>query len=156
MPKKTYLFFSLVVGVFFLVKCTSENPKSATTAPTAGGADCSTVCEPAPSAGETAATIPAGIVGTHSLTLQYAGATSPYTNGTAGTFVIGADNTLQVTIDGACITLKNPITRTSSVEFVFKDSCNKNLEYQVSVTPSGGLNEVNYGPVGGGYHGQFH
>ncbi len=144
----------ILFAAFVLVACTADSgDKTGTGTP---GPACTT-CEPDRTAGEAAATPSAGMVATHELTMQFAKPESPYPDGTKGTFVIGADNTLKVTINGVCTLIKNPVVRAaSSVEFIFKDNCSKNVEYQASATPSGTLNEINIGPVGGGYFGQFH
>ncbi len=106
--------------------------------------NCATVCEYTLASGDTAGTAAASIEGTYNLTMHFPDAASPYPEGTKGTFTL-MDNVLTVEIDGqACITITNPrLTTAGSTEIQFRDTCRDKISYDVSMTQSGELNEIN-------------
>ncbi|MFD2568508.1 hypothetical protein [Pseudotenacibaculum haliotis] len=137
----------LILSSLFLVflSCSSNN--------TVVGS-CATTCTYTLTAGETAGTVPASLVGTHTVTYTEIVAGAPFANGVSATFTI-ANNELTVEIDGMeCITLQNPI-QTSASEVTFVDDCRDNLKYAVSATQSGALNEINVSSTSNQFLGQF-
>lgn len=142
--KITLIFFAATV----LLAC-SSNSKS-------NPGNCATVCEYTLASGETAGTAATSIEGEHNLTMSFADAASPFSDGTKATFTL-INNILTVEVDGQeCITIKNPILTTSgSTEIQFKDTCRDNLVYAVSMTQNGDLNEINLGDLNGKFLGQF-
>ena len=117
--------------------------------------DC-TLCSYTKTANETAGTVASSLDGKYELTMHHADAKSPFADGTKANFTI-SKNVLTVEISGEeCMTLKNPILTTAgSTEVKFKDTCNKNITYDVSMTPSGELNEINISDLNGTWLGQF-
>ena len=118
-----------------------------------------TVCSPAFLSDETAATIPASMLGTYSTTYDYEQPGSPFTAGVNATFTLTSDNELILEIEGEeCLVLKNPAFREglNQSNFFFKDDCDRNICYNVSQNVDGNFNEVNIQPYEGiGWYGQF-
>ncbi len=52
------------------------------------------------------------------------------------------------------MTIKNPILRGTN-NFLFIDTCNKNITYNLSPNNNGTFNEINIEPIGQGWYGQF-
>ncbi|MGJ8743010.1 hypothetical protein [Polaribacter sp.] len=106
--------------------------------------NCATVCAFTLASGDTAGTAAASIEGTYNLTMHFPDAASPYKEGTKGTFTL-MNNILTVEIDGKeCITIKNPrLTTAGSTEIQFRDTCRDKISYDVSMTASRSLNEIN-------------
>jgi hypothetical protein len=103
-------------------------------------------------AGETSATdIPSSMRGTYQLTyFQEQGNASAPVDGTTTTFTINAR-----TLVFSGRTLSNPVFyQGNNLEWLFKDG---SVTYAASISPSGGLNEINiYPPVGTtGFYGQY-
>lgn len=142
---KAYKAFILSSFFIVLLSCSSNN--------TVVGA-CATTCTYTLTAGETAGTVPASLIGTHMLTYTEIVAGAPFANGVSATFTL-TNNELTVEIDGMeCITLQNPI-QSSPSEVTFVDDCRDNLKYSVSATQSGGLNEINVSSTSNQFLGQF-
>lgn len=134
----------LLVAIALLSSCKKDNENAC------DGAECNYTL----SSGETAGSAPSNIHGTHSLSVSYEGAGSPYTMGTNGTFTVEG-NKLTVEIEGLdCITLINPY-QSSASEVTFVDNCRDNLKYSVSESSSGSLNEVNVSSLSGTFYCQF-
>ena len=103
-------------------------------------------------AGETSATdIPSSMRGTYQLTyFQEQGNASAPVDGTTTTFTINAR-----TLVFGGRTLSNPVFyQGNTFEWLFKDG---SITYAASISPAGGLNEINiYPPVGtSGFYGQY-
>ena len=145
--KKLNIFILLGLLVIGFTQCKKEAQDTLTGC--AGN-----VCSHSLTSAQTAGTVAASTHGLHSLTLQYAAANSPYPNGTTGEFEITTDNKLVVKINGDCITLTNPY-QTSSSEVVYVDNCKFNLNFAVSESSQGGLNEINIASLSGTFYGQF-
>ncbi|QNM84669.1 hypothetical protein H9W90_10720 [Polaribacter pectinis] len=127
--KITLLFLTISLAI----ACSSESSSSG----------CET-CEYTIASGETAGTAAKSIEGTYNLTMHFADAASPYPDGTKATFTL-MDNVLTVEVAGEeCITIKNPrLTTAGSTEIQFRDTCRDKISYDVSMTQSGELNEIN-------------
>lgn len=127
---------ALFVFIAILISCSNSNNSS--------NDNCATVCEYTIASGETAGTAAASIEGSYELTMSFADAASPYPNGTKAKFTL-IDNVLTVEVEGeACITIKNPkLTTANSTEIQFRDTCRDKISYDVSMTQSGDLNEIN-------------
>lgn len=117
-----------------------------TTTPTTPG---TTVTTPVGANEALAPDIPTTMQGTYNLTFDYVQTGSPIAAGTQKTFVIGAKT---LAFDNK--TLTGPVHRNQNpYEWIFKDG---DLEYQVSITNAGGLNEINVGKTGGTpWYGQY-
>jgi hypothetical protein len=103
-----------------------------------------------PPTGEQPATdIPAGVRGTHPMVFAEAASGSGLPDGSTETFLIGAD-----TLAFGGDTLSNPVFRSGNTgEWIFKSG---SLEYAVSQTPAGILDEINVtGPGGSPFYGQY-
>ena len=137
----------LIVSVLFLSCSTNSNVNAD---------NCDTVCEYSLAAGETAGTAATSIEGTYNLTFHFPQGNAPFTDGTTATFTL-ENNILTVEIDGQeCITIKNPrLTTAGSTEIQFRDTCRDQLSYDVSMTATGELNEINLSAIDGTWLGQF-
>lgn len=144
LKKVVIVIFSLV----FFISCSKSNNSN--------NSACDTVCEYTLASGETAGTTASSLDGTYNLTMHFANVASPFADGTKGEFTIN-NNVLTVKIDGFdCMTLKNPILTTAgSTEVKFKDTCRDKVTYDVSMTSTGELNEVNISNLSGKWLGQF-
>lgn len=129
-----------------IISCTNNDNNSS---------GCET-CTYTPATGETEATVSKQLIGTFNLTLDFV-ASSSYSLplGTKAKFTV-FEKEMNIEIEGKeCITLKNPITSQSSVEFVFIDNCRDQYKYAISESGNGGLNEVNVISINGTFLGQF-
>lgn len=120
-----------------------------------GSGDCS-ACAYTKVSGETDATTATSLHGEYQLTMHYASTNSPFPDGTKATFTI-SEKELIVAVEGKdCITLQNPVfMQAGATEVVFKDTCNENIMYGVSITSTGKLNEINIATISGTWLGQF-
>ena len=134
--KSLKLITILLSLIGILNSCSSSNDDSP--------GSCAIVCEYAITSGETPGTAATSIEGTYNLTMHFPDAASPYPEGTKATFTL-LDNVLTVELDGQeCITIKNPrLTTAGSTEIQFRDTCRDNISYDVSMTQTGDLNEIN-------------
>ncbi len=146
---KSLIILSLLALTF--TQCKKDEPATPATGCAAN------TCAHTLGSGQTAGTVAASTVGMHNLTMQYATAASPYTDGTTGEFEITSDNKLVVKLDGKCVTLSNPY-QTGTSEVTYVDNCEFNLIFGVSEKNGGGLNEINIGSLGTPttFLGQFH
>lgn len=129
-----------------LVSCSNNESDS-------NGGSCDTECTYSIASGENAATVLSSLNGTYNLTYHSAQPGSPYTDGTVAKFTID-NNELTVEINGECLTIKNPVLRGTN-NFLFKDTCDKNITYNLSPNNDGSFNEINIEPLGQGWYGQF-
>tara|TARA_R110001632_G_scaffold71817_1_gene166365 strand:+ start:2301 stop:2747 length:447 start_codon:yes stop_codon:yes gene_type:complete len=117
---------------------------------------CENNCDYTLATGETAGTVPSSLDGVYTLTFAKDSQSSNtyYADGVMGTFTI-SNNTLTIEVDGKeCITLTNPVQNSPS-ENTFKNTCGTNITYAVSMTSSGGLNEINAITLSNRFLGQF-
>ncbi|MEE9407315.1 MAG: hypothetical protein V3V28_04475 [Polaribacter sp.] len=125
-----------ILTIMLLVSCSSNDNSS--------NGSCDTVCEYTLTSTDTAGTAATSIEGVYNLTMHFPDAASPYPEGTKATFTL-MNNILTVEVEGEeCITIKNPrLTTAGSTEIQFRDTCRDKISYDVSMAPSGGLNEIN-------------
>ncbi|MGB0890704.1 MAG: hypothetical protein ACPGUU_00035 [Flavobacteriaceae bacterium] len=137
----------LLLLTLTIVACSKNDDESSS------ATDCINECAYTIASGETAATVPSSLEGTYELTYHSAQTGSPFTDGTKATFTL-SNNELTVVIDGKCITIKNPVLRGSN-NYLFKDTCENSITYNVSPNNNGSFNEINIEPLGTGWFGQF-
>lgn len=136
----------------------SSNQDAAIDTGSTSNSNCDNVCDPSVASDETAANVPAELAGSYDTVYDYAQTDSPFSNGDAATFEITTDDRLIVTIAGSCISIGNPVFRFSATSgnYTFKDTCDRDIAYNVSADISGAFNEVNVEPTDGpGWFGQF-
>lgn len=126
----------LLVTTIVIAACSSNNNSTSE--------NCATICEYTLGSGETAGTAAASIEGSYNLTMHFPDAASPFPEGTKATFTL-INNVLTIEVEGQeCITIKNPrLTTPGSTEIQFRDTCRDKISYDVSMTQSGDLNEIN-------------
>lgn len=100
---------------------------------------------------QTAATIPAGLEGTYSLTYGSAQQGSPLTNGTAVTMVIAPGGTICI----ADYVLANPVTENGNSAEAFWGVPSLGIKLALSNISSGSFNEVNVLSTSNQFYGQF-
>lgn len=100
---------------------------------------------------QTAATIPAGLEGTYSLTFGSAQPGSPLTNGTAVTMVIAPGGTICI----ADYVLANPVTENGNSAEAFWGVPSLGVKLALSDIGSGSFNEVNILSMSNQFYGQF-
>ena len=141
--------FIVILLALTMVACKKDSDNTNT-----GSCSGGPVCKPALGTGETAGTVPAGIVGIYTLTYNEIQAGAPFTNGSTAKFELTSDNKLIVTYNNQCVTIENP-KQTSPAEVSFKDECKFNVHFAASEKNTGGLNEVNVNALSGQFYGQF-
>ncbi|MDO8908196.1 MAG: hypothetical protein Q7W55_06820 [Pseudohongiella sp.] len=100
---------------------------------------------------QTAATIPAGLEGTYSLTFGSAQPGSPLTNGTAVSMVIAPGGTICI----ADYVLANPVTQSGNTAEAFWGVPSLGIKLALSNINTGSFNEVNVLSTSNQFYGQF-
>ena len=109
---------------------------------------CDTTCALPVASDEFPATVPAGIVGTYTLTYIEINAGGPFSDGDTAEFELTSDNKLVVTFGSQCVTISNPILfAEGTTESNFRDNCVFNVLFGASDNANGDFNEINVGTL---------
>lgn len=145
---KKLLFTLSIFGTLLFTGCNSDDDN--------GNNSCGTSCAVPVASSEFPATVPAGIVGTYTLTYTEINAGGPFTDGDVADFELTSDNKLVVTFGSQCVTISNPILfAEGTTEANFRDNCVFNALFGASADVNGNFNEINVGTLQFQFLGQF-
>ncbi len=144
------LFFTLsILGVLLFTACSSDDDNK-------NNSSCDTTCSVPVASSEFPATVPAGIVGTYTLTYTEINPGGPFSDGDIAEFELTSDNKLIVTFGSECVTIENPILfAEGTTESNFRDNCVFNALFGASDDVNGDFNEINVGTLEFQFLGQF-
>jgi len=147
---KKLIFTCTILSTLFFTACNSDDDNQEQ------NTSCDTTCAVPVASGEFPATVPAGIVGTYTLTYTEINAGGPFSNGDIAEFELTSDNKLVVTFGSECVTIENPILfAEGTTEANFRDNCVFNALFGASDDINGNFNEINVGTLNFEFLGQF-
>jgi len=146
---KKLIFICTILCALFFTACSSDDDGGNNTS-------CGTTCALPVASGEFPATIPAGIVGSYTLTYTEINAGGPFSDGDTAEFELTSDNKLVVVYGSQCVTISNPILfAEGTTEANFRDNCVFNVLFGASDDVNGDFNEINVGTLEFQFLGQF-
>lgn len=145
---KKLLFTLSIFGILLFTACNSDDDS--------GNSSCGTTCAVPVASGEFPATVPAGIVGSYTLTYTEINPGGPFLDGDTAEFEITSDNKLLVVFGSQCVNISNPILfAEGTTEANFRDNCVFDVLFGVSDDVNGNFNEINVGTLQFQFLGQF-